>query len=493
MDVSLERVTKNYGRKKALDDLSLNFAGGKIHALLGDNGAGKSTAAKILSGETSADSGRISIDGKEARFHGTRDAIRAGIICVRQRPRLALGLSAMQNISLGAEVALPRASKKFLEERAKALRDEWRPSLDIGRKAKDLGSDDRFYTALISALLRRPRFLILDEPSALLGADERASLFRGIKNFSQEGNTVLLITHIMEDARVQADSVIFLREGKVAPETGVEQKTCVEQKTAAAPKIGVKIFSAYEGAKTCAPAENENSRAPENFPSITFRDVSAFPPNRAPLRGVSFHARAGQITLIQGTSEDGMETLENVVTGMEKSKGVKGTCEIFTGGGENVSIKCEALSPAFLRFKSHLRAAIVPTDRTFRASNPNLTVAQILCSTREGKVDEGFARDLISKAQVNAKADDFFSTLSGGMAQRLILARELSSDPLLAIACNPLQGLDAETSEKIFRLFESLARDGKIVLVLSTSGFPAGSRAKLYRLEKGKLREEAGE
>ena len=471
MDVALEHISKRYLHKTVLEDLSLVFQGGMIHALLGENGAGKSTTAAVLSGALKPDGGRILIDGKAVRFSSPRDALRSGIVCVRQRPLIADGISVWENILLGTEYgsAGKKLKKGEIFSRAELLKSKWAPHLNFRALAAHIGGDERFYTALISALIREPRMLILDEPSALLDREQRISLYANIRELADKGMNVIVITHIMQEASRYTDTVTVLQKGK-----GAER---CERSALYVPKIKSEA------------AQLHTVRTEKSGDCISFEHIGVRPKKRPALFDVSFTAKSGGITLIEGLPESGLGTLENVVTGMESAR-TEGLCRIKTTERSLcIDLKSGKWTPYFLRTEAKLRTAIIPSDRTFRASNPDLSIEQLLCAMYGGKSADEYTKRLIEKAKVSIRPDEKAASLSGGMLQRLILAREFENDPNLIIACEPLQGLDGKAAERTQELLLNFAHRGAVVIVLSSSEFPKALCAAYYVLEGGALRE----
>ena len=471
MDVALEHISKRYLHKTVLEDLSLVFQGGMIHALLGENGAGKSTTAAVLSGALEPDGGTILIDGKAVRFSSPRDALRSGIVCVRQRPLIADGISVWENILLGTEYGAAGKTLKKGEifSRAELLKSKWAPHLNFRALAAHIGGDERFYTALISALIREPRMLILDEPSALLDREQRLSLYANIRELADKGMNVIVITHIMQEASRYTDTVTVLQKGK-----GAER---CERSALYVPMIKSEA------------AQLHTVRTEKSGDCISFEHIGVRPKKRPALFDVSFTAKSGGITLIEGLPESGLGTLENVVTGMENAR-TEGLCRIKTAERSLcVDLKSGKWTPYFLRTEAKLRTAIIPSDRTFRASNPDLSIEQLLCAMYGGKSADEYATRLIEKAKVSIRPDEKAASLSGGMLQRLILAREFENDPNLIIACEPLQGLDGKAAERTQELLLNFAHRGAVVIVLSSSEFPKALCAAHYVLEGGGLRE----
>lgn len=489
MDIALSHVSKKYLHKVVLDNLSVSFHGGMIHALLGENGAGKSTTAAILSGALQYDSGEILVDNRIVHFENQRDAVKAGIVCVRQRPLLADSISVMENILLGTEYSSAgrRLRRRDIMQEAGKYRQKWAPRLDFNARVVHIGGDERFYTSIISMLICRPGVLILDEPSALLDWEQRRALYANIRELADGGMNVIVITHIMQEAELYTDTVTVLRKGKAAEQYKnskmfYTEKNADPAETSAAP---VQLYTDKDsGNSTCGRVYCDSCKEKR---AVAFTNISVRPKKRPALYNVSFTARCGTLTLIKGLQESGLGTLENVVTGMEPAH-AGGLMTIKTASScREINLKSKSVTPYFLRYKTGLHTAIIPSDRTFRASHPDLSIGQLLCAMRKGTVDKDYADELISRAGVTVKSGETAAALSGGMLQRLILARELDTGPLYIIACEPLQGLDTQSSYRTSKLLASFASRGCIVLVLSSSDFPENLCGAVYRLEGGRM------
>lgn len=461
MTIQTQNLTKKYTLKTALENASLTFQSGKIHALVGENGAGKSTLAKILAGDIAPSSGKIFLDGREISFKSAKDSLNAGIVLVHQRPLLASKLSAKENIILKFP-KLMYANKEQLY----MLKATWTPNLNLDSYVRDLGGNMRFYVSLLGSLMRKPACLILDEPSAFLDMEERKRLYRNLRKLADKGTTVIIITHSTEEALSYTDSVSLLHEGSLVKqfETPLEYRKHLESQNANKKDIPSISFSTKR--KIC----------------LEIKDASSRPKNRPALLNVNIKAHYGEITSILGLKEAASDTLEDLVTGMDCSYS-KGSV-IFTapnGTETSMNIAKGQYSTAFLR--SH-KTAIIPSDKTFRASNPNLTIEQMM-SVYQKKTSEKNIQELIEKAHVNIKQKEYAYNLSGGMLQRLILERELAIDPDLLILCNPMHGLDIQAQFSLCERLSTLAQQGKAILITGASDFPLSLCQNIYRLEGG--------
>lgn len=452
MDLQVKDISKRYANKIVLSHLSHTFKEGLIHAVIGDNGTGKSTLAAILSGALEQDSGQILINGNAVCFRGVFDAIERGIVCVKQHPPLADWLSAKDNIDIRGKMRLNaqhttlnnrNRGRKEREQEIKTIKNVWCPSLPLNAITGELPPAMRFYTALLRALVCRPSFLILDEPTALLSTEECKSLYQHLKEAANKGMTAIVITHHKDETnecgtvfQMSSISSAALPDGK-------------EHCSSPAP---------------CHSQENQKlfeKEAKHEYACRITDDIAVY---------------AGQVTLVRG-DENALHLLE-----------------------ENV------LKNAY--FWRKMGAAIIPTDRVRCASDPLFTVQEMLCITHKGPVDGEYADNLIKRAGVAASARDMVKSLSGGMLQRLIMARELDTAvkcnhknafarhtavhikkrdaikemPCAVLAFNPLQGLDSESAQNTINYLRQAARNKKAVLVASSALFPEEAADKVIKL-----------
>ncbi len=476
MDIETRLLSKRYPLKTALQDVSVKLEGGKIHALVGENGAGKSTLAKLLAGGLFPSSGQILLDGKETLFSSAGDALRNKIVLVRQRPLLAESLSARENIILKTtsddtrkHFFLRPPSKELLQ-----LRDSWCPQLNLNMKVKDLGGNMRFYISLIGSLLRNPACLLLDEPSAFLSVDERSFLYERLKEYAARGMNVIVITHSYSEAVSYPDTISLLKDGTLVRQFFDREAYKEYHLKNTAEEIGINSLSLHSLPK---PVNRKK-------PCIRLTSASVSSKNKPALLDASLEAYYGEITAVTGVKEAAMETLEDLLTGLEDGRETGSfTFTDREGRSEELNLAKRKLNAAFIRSK---KGAIVPSDKNFRASNPQLSVLQMLSVYVEHEKEKlTVAHSLLKKAEIRIDLHENCSALSGGMLQRLILARELSIEPTFVILCNPMHGLDIESQGRLCRQIKSLAAAGKAVLLLGAEDFPLSMCTKVYSLEAG--------
>ena len=484
MDISLRGITKQYALKTALDGITFDFAGGNVYAVLGENGAGKSTVAAILCGDAAPSSGSLIIDGNAQAFRGSGDALTAGIASVHQRPLLADSLTVFENIIIGADTLYRRTRKAELKQKVSAIFKNWSPELKLDSFVWQISASGRFFTALACALLKNPSVLILDEPAALLAPEEKNALYAKLKQFAAESRppkTVIVITHNPRDASRYADCIIVMQKGRIV-KTFSEPQAFTEQEyqSILAENASAASYEFMSDATGCR----------ENFPKIDLRGAVSFegltvrPKNRPAIFDVTVRAPYGQITCVKGEKTGELETLENVMTGMEDAP-CRGIFRVTDGRREfQAKIGTKQFSPAVMRYKQ--KAAILASDRTFRASNPRLSVEQLLSALYGGCDARSYAKSLIDKAGICITAAEKAANLSGGMLQQLLLRRELASAPEFLLMCEPLQGLDAEAARKMCALLWEASASGRATLILAAADFPDELCARIYRIREGR-------
>mgnify|MGYP002624718913 CR=1 FL=1 len=498
MTIEARSITMQYTLKTALDGVSVTFGAGKIHALLGENGAGKSTLAGVISGAIVPTAGTLLVDGERVRFSKPRDALERGIVLVRQRPLLSTALTARENIRLQLK---GRANAKAALGALDELCRSWSPSLPLDVAVRDLGGNHRFYSSLLGALLLRPRFLLLDEPSAFLDLDERRTLYERLRDASLDGMTVLVITHSSAEAATYADTVTVLKRGTLFRyyADAAQYREALAAESVDVPhgeQVQANVTHAGTpqaiSSRASMPQSTSAGVASTPRPCFVLSHASCRPKNRPALLDAELCACYGEITAVSGLKEAALDTLEDLVTGMQ-TDGARGTAQLFPPPATQAAADADARALTLqlargaltARFLRRHHTAIVPSERTFRASNPALTVEQMLCACTPTAKTAALADALIAQAGVNITRREKAANLSGGMLQRLILARELSAKPDFVILCNPLQGLDLRGQREMTARIVQLAAAGKAVLLVGAADFPLSLCARVYALESG--------
>ncbi len=457
--VELEHITKKYGNYYANDDVTVRLRRGEIHALLGENGAGKSTLMNVLFGLAKPDSGRILVDGKEVEIKNPNDATAYGIGMVHQHFRQVECYTVLQNIVLGMEdrgkfgmLDMSSARKKVV-----ALSEQFHFDIDPDARISDITVGMQQRVEILKMLYRDNDVLIFDEPTAVLTPQEIVGLLGMMKRLAESGKSILFITHKLNEIRAVADRCSVLRKGKYIDTFNVADVTEEEMSER---MVGRKVKLVLEK----KPSEpGEDILTVEN---MTVRSQSA--PKDA-VRGVSFSVRSGEIVCIAGIDGNGQSELVYGITGL---------MPIESG---SVKICGRDITKFEIREKTGAGIGHVPEDRlkyglVEEASLEDNMILQSYYSPeiqKSGIIDYGKARqctkNLIGEFNIAASRgpDTVAGGMSGGNQQKAVIARELSRNPSLFIASQPIRGLDVGAIEYIHTRLLDARDEGRAVLLIS--------------------------
>ena len=467
--VRLSRICKRFGAVLANSDVDLAVKTGTIHGLVGENGAGKSTLMSILYGFYTPDSGQIEIEGQPASIHTSHAAIALGVGMVHQHFMLVDNLSALDNVLLGVEAhfSLPRSQAAAREQLEKLMQDTGlKVSLDT--LVEDLSVGDRQRLEILKALHRGARILILDEPTAVLTAQETEQLFDVLRRLRVQGKTIILITHKLREVLVLCDTVTVMRAGKVVHECAVAgdkksgtQAATVEQLAEAMVGRKLRPPPARMGVRTDAPV----LLRVENLSCLDAHDVPR-------LRNMSLHVAAGEILGVAGVAGNGQTELLEILSGIHQPQ--SGILEVC---GQQFTDKTW-LDPQTAR---HLGMAHVPEDRHERGLVMPFAAweSAVLGYERLAQYCKGQwmkTRAMLTDTDALMQRFDVrppnpqlgSSKFSGGNQQKLILAREFNQSPKVLLVGQPTRGVDIGAIEFIHGQLRSLRDAGCAVLLVSS-------------------------
>lgn len=443
-------VTKRFGPVLANDGIDLAVARGEVHAVVGENGAGKSTLMSILYGLHRPDTGEIRRDGRTVALRSPADAIRHGLGMVHQRFRLFPGLTVAENVVIGAEpvragrIDLATAARKVadLSERYGLRAD---PSALVG----GLPVGVRQRVEILRALYREAEILILDEPTAVLTPGETDRLFEVLRTVAATGVSILLVTHKLSEVMAIGDRVTVLRQGRVTGRFTTTETNADE------------LVNAMIGRSLTAPAP-KRARPVREDPVLEVRDLTIHDADGvARLSEVSLSVHAGEIVGLAGVAGSGQRELIDSVTGLRGA--VPG---VFLAGTPVLAGR----DP---------RVAYVPEDRHGRATAPGMSVAENILMGAQRELSSRWtlpkaavksrARDLVDRFAISAASVDVpISALSGGNAQKAVLARELTRPSRVVVAEEPTQGVDVGVRERVHALLLAARDDGAAILLQSS-------------------------
>jgi simple sugar transport system ATP-binding protein len=460
--VEFRNISKAFGAVRANADVSFAIAKGSIHGVIGENGAGKSTLMSILYGYYNADSGQVLVDGQPRDIRTSIDAIALGIGMVHQHFMLVENMTVLDNVMLGNEGGFRLAAKRgAVEAKLREICDRYRLDVDPLVTVHDLSVGAQQRVEILKQIYRSADILILDEPTAVLTAQETASLFEILRLFKEQGKTIVLITHKLQEIMEITDEVTVMRAGRVV---GAVKTAETSREALANMMVG-------------RPIQSELPRAPFN-PGAEVMKVSGLGLKDANgvalLSDIDFTLRAGEVVAIAGVSGNGQSELLEILSGMRLP--THGTVE-FLGKDLPYAGRTNADGlPAAFRA---LGIGHVPEDRLRDGVIKDFSVMQNTVFGYQDKVRNRWGlfdtkkiaarcAHLMTAFDVRPNNPDLrIGLLSGGNQQKVVIAREVAAKPKLMLVGQPTRGVDIGTIESIHTQLLRLRDEGVAILLSS--------------------------
>jgi len=449
-------IVKRFPGVVAVDGVDFELRKGEIHALLGENGAGKSSLMNVLAGLYRPEQGAILMNGQPVDLRSPRDAIDLGIGMVHQHFMLVPSQTVTENVLLGLHEPRFLMRLKRYDQRVAELGERFGLHVDPRARVWQLSVGEEQRVEILKMLYRGADVLILDEPTAVLAPQEIKELFAVLRSMAEQGKSIVFISHKLGEVMNIADRVTVLRRGRVTA-AGVEVRNTSAAELARL-MVGREVLFRVEKSE-CELGER----------ALVVEDVHALNDKGLPaLRGVSLHVCCGEIVGLAGVAGNGQRELAQVITGLRAP--TSGHVEVY-----GQAIRAGSARSAIAQGVAH-----VPEDRTTVGSAPNLDLTDNLIMKRyrdapvgqgwviDGSVARQVASELKDAYQIDAPSIDTLARfLSGGNLQRLILAREMSSQPRLLVAVQPTRGLDVGAIETVQRLLLAQREAGAAILLIS--------------------------
>lgn len=449
-------IRKSFGQTKALVDCSFELVAGEVHAIVGENGSGKSTLVKILSGVHLPDAGEIEIGGTATRsFRSPRRAQEQGIITVFQEILVAPLRSVLDNIWLGAETSLRRAGSPAEK---KAIAGEWLErllgrSIDLSTTMEDLSLSDRQACCIARALIRSPRVLILDEATSALDVETRDRLFDILRELSANGTGVVLITHRMDEIEAIGGRLTVMRSGRSVATLGRGQWR---------PSQVVALMSGTEEREE---RERDRSGAETHGPVVLETAQLRLRSGGAP---IDITIRAGELVGLAGLEGHGQQDFLEALCGSGPARGE--VRRVTPDGSALIRSRSDAAKH---------QIAYVPRERGreslfgWMSIRENFGMPTLSKDSKGGWLRPASTRRRLEHyierlGIVLGDPEDGITTLSGGNAQKVIIARWLASDPGVLLLNDPTRGIDVNAKRDVYALLKSLAAEGMAIVMLTT-------------------------
>ena len=446
-------ITKRFGGVHALSDVSLTIEQGSIHALVGENGAGKSTFGKVLAGMHSTDGGVIVVDGKETRFRSTRDALLgAGITIVGQERAVIPQRTVVENVFLGRE---PRwhgiLQRREVFREYERLCESTGLRLPPNAKVSTLRVSEQLQVEILRALVRDARLIIMDEVTAALTAAESEHVFDVVRSLREEGRAILYISHFLKEVLALSDEVTILRDGRLVRTAPAKEETPTS------------LVSGMIGRSL----------------ELVF-PPKAYPPPDAPvvlsvsgvgrtgvISDISFEVKAGEIVGLAGLIGSGRSEVARAIFGADR----------MTEGAVSVDGKEVTLRRS--RDGVNAGIALLPESRKEqgllmrRSIVENVSLTYLDDVSRHGIVrprrERREAGDLIRRLDVRTSSPTaLVDTLSGGNQQKVLFAKWLFRRPRVLIVDEPTRGVDVGAKQAIYTLIVELATQGVAIVLISS-------------------------
>jgi rhamnose transport system ATP-binding protein len=449
--LSARGVSKQFGGVQVLTDVDLDLRRGEIHALLGENGAGKSTFAKIVAGVHRPTRGSLTFNGRAVDVASPIVAQRLGITLIHQEPISFPDLSVAENLVLGQHEGAPLGRVRWAEMTRNALRlmALLGVSIDVAKPMRGLSIADQQMVEIARALASDSRLIIMDEPTAPLTPKEVATLFAIARRLRDEGRTIIFISHRLEEVRALCDRVTIFRDGRKVATEAIDTLSDAD------------IIRLMIG----RPLKEYMHKAGNQIGDVALKVVNLTLPGI--FRDISFEVRKGEIVGLGGLVGAGRTDVARAIFGIAKAE--SGTIEVL-GKPAEINDPVDAIA---------LGLSFVPEDRAQAGIFRTLSVEHNITAAIPNRIaprgfirralERSLAKESVAKLRIRlATLRQPIGQLSGGNQQKAILARWLLTDPAILILDEPTRGIDIGVKAEFYDMIGELAAGGRAILLISS-------------------------
>lgn len=449
LKLQLKNISKHFKGVYANKNINIDLKKGEILSILGENGSGKTTLMNVLSGIYTPDEGEIYINGKLAHIHSPKDAFEYGIGMVHQHFKLVDNFSAIENIILGLK---EKITLKEALEKASGIADRYGFKIDLKKQIHNMSVSEKQTVEIIKVLYKNVDILVLDEPTAVLTPQEIDKLFAIIRKMRNDNKSIIIITHKLNEVLSISDRVSILRKGEYV---GTLNTNETNERELTNYMVGNKVD-----------LKLERLRLEASKPTLEIRNLNILKDDGSTaIKDLDFFLRGGQILGVAGIAGCGQKELCEAIVGLRKYTG-----EISHFGESIVGYTPEKIK------EIGIRMSFIPEDRLGIGLAPNLSIVDnlLLKSYTKSKgifVDRKLARkealEVIERYNVSCESvDSPVKNLSGGNIQKILLGREIGTDPNVIITAYPVRGLDVNSAYMIYDILNEEKAKGTAILFI---------------------------
>ncbi len=453
--IEMRGVTKHFGAVVANEDVNLTVRRGEILAVLGENGSGKTSLMNMLSGIYFPDAGHIFVDGREVVIRSPKDAFALGIGMIHQHFKLVDVLTAAENIILGLPGKL-RLDMKQVQRDIRALTEKYGFEIDLERKVYEMSVSQKQTVEIVKMLYRGANILILDEPTAVLTPQETYTLFQVLRNMRDQGHSIIIITHKLNEVLSLSDRVAVLRKGRSIGSVNTCDAT---EMSLTEMMVGKKVELDIERPEPVNPVMKLR------LTDVTVTDREG----REVLSHANFEAFTGEILGVAGIAGSGQKELLEAIAGLQPH--VEGRIQYRNRKGHIKELT--EMTAQEIR-EIGIRLAFVPEDRLGMGlvASMGMTGNMMLRSYKQGRSFFSERRQPRTLAERIMRELDVVTPgvewpvgrMSGGNVQKVLVGREIASAPQVLMVAYPVRGLDINSSYTIYHLLNEQKKNGSAVI-----------------------------
>lgn len=451
----MKNISKSFNGFFANRDINLHVKSGEVLGLLGENGAGKTTLMNILYGLYRPDQGEILINEKTVHIRNPRESMQQGIGMIHQHFMLIDKHTVVENIALGFPDAPFFFPDRFIRKKISHFSEKYDLKIDPDKQIWELSAGEQQRVEILKALFLESDLLIMDEPTSVLTPQESIDLFKIIRRMKEEGHSIILISHKLDEIMGNCDRVTVLRKGETVGEADIAD---VDKRSLARMMVGRDIILSFDKKEMAPGKEILNI---ENLKVISDRGLTA-------VNDISFTIHENEIFGIAGVSGNGQRELVEAITGLRNSREGR----IYLDGEPITNQSAQVINRRGITHvpEERIRFGIVPNLMVYENAvlkhHQRAPFSDLLFLDYD--IIKNHTKDLIEKYQVSTPSINIpMKNLSGGNIQKLIIGREIDHKPPLLVASHPTYGLDVGATEYIRKQLLGMREEGKSVLLVS--------------------------